>query len=188
MLQTVFKSPQMTKLVELACIAAKSSAPAFITGENGVGKEHIARILHDDALAQISPLLPSIVPLFPRHSGARHHAARESGSLSDFGECPILASGAGGIICGFRGHNTELLTKHPELMPAEDGIRQTGPGDGLSTPSGEAKMSGLGPVQEQFRRTEFIPFERIEIRSTTSKQEYGVLDPWLRRRRPVFQR
>jgi len=66
MLQTVFKSPQMTKLVELACIAAKSSAPAFITGENGVGKEHIARILHDDGPRTDKPFIAVNCAAFPR--------------------------------------------------------------------------------------------------------------------------
>jgi transcriptional regulator with PAS, ATPase and Fis domain len=42
----IYKSPIIGSLIERAEMAAASDAPAFITGENGTGKEYFAQFLH----------------------------------------------------------------------------------------------------------------------------------------------
>jgi DNA-binding NtrC family response regulator len=42
----VFASPQMERLIELACQVARADVPVLITGPNGAGKERIAEIVH----------------------------------------------------------------------------------------------------------------------------------------------
>lgn len=56
----------MEKLVKQAKIASNSSAPAFITGEHGVGKEHIARMLHETGSRATEPFIEVNCAALPR--------------------------------------------------------------------------------------------------------------------------
>lgn len=56
----------MEQLVRQAKIAASSSAPAFITGEHGVGKEHIARMLHEAGNRSSHPFVEVNCAALPR--------------------------------------------------------------------------------------------------------------------------
>lgn len=56
----------MEQLVKQAKIASSSSAPAFITGEHGVGKEHIARMLHEAGNRANAPFIEVNCAALPR--------------------------------------------------------------------------------------------------------------------------
>ncbi|HVS65224.1 MAG TPA: sigma-54-dependent Fis family transcriptional regulator [Thermoanaerobaculia bacterium] len=53
----VAKSPRMQQVVELAKRVAKVDATVLITGESGVGKERIARLLHDESSRSSGPFI-----------------------------------------------------------------------------------------------------------------------------------
>lgn len=53
----VAKSPRMQHAVELARRVAKVDAMVLITGESGVGKERIARLIHDESTRATGPFL-----------------------------------------------------------------------------------------------------------------------------------
>src|SRR5439155_963231 len=53
----VIASPQMTALVALAERAGASDAKVLITGESGVGKDRIARLIHERSLRKASPFI-----------------------------------------------------------------------------------------------------------------------------------
>jgi DNA-binding NtrC family response regulator len=53
----VCKSPRMLHLVELAQRAAKVDAMVLITGESGVGKERIARLVHNESTRAAGPFI-----------------------------------------------------------------------------------------------------------------------------------
>jgi two-component system response regulator HydG len=56
-LGVVARSPPMRELVELARRIAKVDITALITGESGVGKERIARLLHDESERASGPFI-----------------------------------------------------------------------------------------------------------------------------------
>ena len=53
----IAKSPKMQQLVDLARRVAKVDATVLITGESGVGKERIARIVHDESMQAAGPFI-----------------------------------------------------------------------------------------------------------------------------------
>lgn len=53
----VAKSPKMQLVVDLARRVAKVDATVLITGESGVGKERIARLLHDESTRAVGPFI-----------------------------------------------------------------------------------------------------------------------------------
>jgi DNA-binding NtrC family response regulator len=53
----VAKSPKMRHVVELAQRVAKVDATVLITGESGVGKERIARLVHDESTRAAGPFV-----------------------------------------------------------------------------------------------------------------------------------
>ncbi len=54
---SVAKSPQMAKLVDLANRVAKVDSTLLITGESGVGKERIARLVHESSARSDGPFI-----------------------------------------------------------------------------------------------------------------------------------
>jgi transcriptional regulator with PAS, ATPase and Fis domain len=53
----IAKSPEMQHVVELARRVAKVDATVLITGESGVGKERIARLVHDESTRATGPFV-----------------------------------------------------------------------------------------------------------------------------------
>ncbi len=53
----IARSPKMQIVVDLAQRIAKVDAPVLITGESGVGKERIARLIHDQSARSGSPFI-----------------------------------------------------------------------------------------------------------------------------------
>jgi DNA-binding NtrC family response regulator len=53
----VAKSPRMQRVVDLARRVAKVDATVLITGESGVGKERIARLVHDESTRAAGPFI-----------------------------------------------------------------------------------------------------------------------------------
>ncbi|MBU0755054.1 MAG: sigma-54-dependent Fis family transcriptional regulator [Planctomycetes bacterium] len=53
----VAKSPKMQQMVDLAQRVAKVDATVLITGESGVGKELIARLIHDESTRAAGPFI-----------------------------------------------------------------------------------------------------------------------------------
>ena len=53
----IAKSPGMQRVVELARRVAKVDATVLITGESGVGKERIARLVHDESMRANGPFV-----------------------------------------------------------------------------------------------------------------------------------
>lgn len=53
----IAKSPKMRQVVDLACRVAKVDATVLITGETGVGKERIARLVHDESARAAGPFI-----------------------------------------------------------------------------------------------------------------------------------
>jgi two-component system response regulator HydG len=53
----VAKSPEMQEAVELARRVAKVDATVLITGESGVGKERLARLVHDESTRAAGPFI-----------------------------------------------------------------------------------------------------------------------------------
>jgi len=53
----VAKSPKMQKVVDLAQRVAKVDATVLITGESGVGKERIARLVHEESTRAVGPFI-----------------------------------------------------------------------------------------------------------------------------------
>ena len=53
----VVKSPKMQQVVDLARRVAKVDATVLITGETGVGKERIARLVHDESTRAAGPFI-----------------------------------------------------------------------------------------------------------------------------------
>ena len=53
----VSKSPKMRHVVDLARRVAKVDATVLITGESGVGKERIARLVHDESTRAVGPFV-----------------------------------------------------------------------------------------------------------------------------------
>ena len=53
----VFASPQMERLIELACQVARADVPVLITGPNGAGKERIAEIVHANSPMKSGPFV-----------------------------------------------------------------------------------------------------------------------------------
>ena len=53
----VGKSPKMQHVVDLARRVAKVDATVLITGESGVGKERIARLVHDESTRAVGPFI-----------------------------------------------------------------------------------------------------------------------------------
>ncbi len=94
------RSPEMEKLYRILSKVAQSSHPAVIVGETGVGKELIARSIHDNGLHRSHPFLPadcaSLAPalleneLFGYAKGAFAGATRQKDGL--------LASAEGGTV------------------------------------------------------------------------------------------
>jgi len=56
-LDVVAKSPDMQHVVDLAQRVAKVDATVLITGESGVGKERIARLVHDESTRAVGPFI-----------------------------------------------------------------------------------------------------------------------------------
>ena len=56
-LGVVAKSPGMQHVVDLARRVAKVDATVLITGESGVGKERIARLVHDESTRAVGPFI-----------------------------------------------------------------------------------------------------------------------------------
>ena len=53
----IAKSPRMSKVLELARRVAKVDATVLITGESGVGKERIARLVHQESTRAAGPFI-----------------------------------------------------------------------------------------------------------------------------------
>jgi len=53
----VARSPRMQQVVELARRVAKVDATVLITGESGVGKERVARLVHDESTRAAGPFI-----------------------------------------------------------------------------------------------------------------------------------
>jgi len=53
----VAKSPKMQHVVDLARRVAKVDATVLITGESGVGKERVARLVHDESMRAAGPFV-----------------------------------------------------------------------------------------------------------------------------------
>ena len=53
----VARSPKMLEVVDLAQRVAKVDATLLITGESGVGKERIARLVHDESTRAVGPFI-----------------------------------------------------------------------------------------------------------------------------------
>jgi DNA-binding NtrC family response regulator len=53
----VAKSPQMERLLELACRVAQVDSTVLITGESGTGKERIARLVHEKSTRAAGPFI-----------------------------------------------------------------------------------------------------------------------------------
>jgi DNA-binding NtrC family response regulator len=53
----IAKSPKMRRVVELAQRVAKVDATVLITGESGVGKERIARLIHEESTRAAGPFI-----------------------------------------------------------------------------------------------------------------------------------
>ena len=53
----VARSPKMQHVVDLARRVAKVDATVLITGESGVGKERIARLIHDESTRAVGPFI-----------------------------------------------------------------------------------------------------------------------------------
>jgi len=53
----VIKSPKMQRVVELARRVARVDATVLITGESGVGKERVARLVHDESPRSLGPFI-----------------------------------------------------------------------------------------------------------------------------------
>src|SRR5262249_32645987 len=51
-------SPAMQRLLHSARLAAKSTSTVLITGESGVGKEHLARFIHRESQRASGPFIP----------------------------------------------------------------------------------------------------------------------------------
>ncbi len=85
------RSPEMEKLYRILAKVAQGSHPVLILGENGTGKELVARALHANGLQKASPFVPvdcrSIVPtlleneLFGYVKGAFTGATRSKDGL-----------------------------------------------------------------------------------------------------------
>lgn len=56
-METIFRSDYMNQLVARVHKISSSNAPAFITGENGTGKEHIANLLHSTSSRKDKPFV-----------------------------------------------------------------------------------------------------------------------------------
>ena len=94
------RSPEMEKLYRILAKVAQSSHPAVIVGETGVGKELVARSIHDNGSHRSHPFLPadcgSLAPalieneLFGYAKGAFAGATRHKDGL--------LASAEGGTV------------------------------------------------------------------------------------------
>ncbi len=56
-LRIVAKSPEMQAIVDLARRVAQVDATVLITGESGVGKERIARLVHDESTRAAGPFI-----------------------------------------------------------------------------------------------------------------------------------
>jgi len=56
-LGVVAKSPEMQHVVDLAQRVARVDATVLITGESGVGKERIARLVHDESTRTVGPFI-----------------------------------------------------------------------------------------------------------------------------------
>ncbi|WP_257309812.1 sigma-54-dependent Fis family transcriptional regulator [Geothrix fuzhouensis] len=56
-LGVVTKSPVMRKLIDLACRVATVDSTVLITGESGVGKERIARLVHEQSTRAAGPFV-----------------------------------------------------------------------------------------------------------------------------------
>ena len=56
-LGVVAKSPDMQHVVDLAQRVARVDATVLITGESGVGKERIARLVHDESTRAVGPFI-----------------------------------------------------------------------------------------------------------------------------------
>ena len=67
----IYKSPQMTELINMAGRVASSQASVLIQGESGTGKELLARLIH-----QLSPRAP--MPIIVVNCGALHENLLES--------------------------------------------------------------------------------------------------------------
>lgn len=67
----IYKSPQMTELINMASRVASSQASVLIQGESGTGKELLARLIH-----QLSPRAPK--PVIVVNCGALHENLLES--------------------------------------------------------------------------------------------------------------
>ncbi len=53
----VAKSPQMQHVIDLARRVAKVDATVLITGESGVGKERVARLVHEESTRAVGPFI-----------------------------------------------------------------------------------------------------------------------------------
>jgi DNA-binding NtrC family response regulator len=57
LLDMIFESEPMERVVELACRVARAPVPVLITGPNGVGKERVAEIVHANSSVSTGPFV-----------------------------------------------------------------------------------------------------------------------------------
>lgn len=108
----VAASPVMRRIVDLALRVAKVEATVLITGESGVGKEVIARLIHDESPRSRGPFIKINCGAIPRELLESELFGHEAGSFTG-----ALRKGKPGLI--ELAHRGTLLLDEIGEMPLE---------------------------------------------------------------------